>query len=192
MKEDDKSDKRIPPGQYVTKSFPIFSISLTPKIDIEQWTLRVHGEVDNELSLSFSELKSLDNTQITKDIHCVTNWSKLDTNWRGVAISTLLEMTGVKGSAKQILFHSADGYTTNLDLKETLENESWVVYEYEGGDIEAKHGGPVRALAPHLYFWKSAKWLTGIELVSEERLGTWEQTSYHHHGDPWKEERYKV
>jgi DMSO/TMAO reductase YedYZ molybdopterin-dependent catalytic subunit len=182
-------DSRLPPGQYLTEDFPVLSIGPTPEIDISEWTLKVWSE-DFAETYSYKDLLSLESTDLTKDIHCVTKWSKFDTNWKGVWFETLIKDVEDFDLYSHVLFHSADGYTTNLPIEDILEDKCLIAYEYDGEDIDPPHGGPVRGVIPHLYFWKSSKWLNGIELLTEERQGFWEERGYHNYGDPWKEQRY--
>lgn len=184
------SDKRLPPGQYETKDFPVLSLGPTPEIDREKYTLRIFGNVLNEVTYTLDELIKVPVSKIKKDIHCVTKWSKLDTNWEGVSLDYIIDIVKPSEFVTHIIAHSLDGYTTNLPIEDVKNEKAYVAYSYEGEDIKDEHGGPVRLLVPHLYFWKSAKWLNKIEFVNEDRPGFWETRGYHNYGDPWKEERY--
>jgi DMSO/TMAO reductase YedYZ molybdopterin-dependent catalytic subunit len=187
-RRDDADASRLPPGQYLTNDFPVLSAGPTPHTPLEQWSFAIDGEIDQPLSWSWSELQALPAEAITVDIHCVTKWSKLDTNWRGVSIDTLLD--GVETTAEHVLAWSDGGYTTNLPLEDVTGSKAWVAYEYDGAPLEPEHGGPARLLVPHLYFWKSAKWVRGLTLRLEDAPGFWEGYGYHNYGDPWREQRY--
>jgi DMSO/TMAO reductase YedYZ molybdopterin-dependent catalytic subunit len=152
--------------------------------------MRIFGEVDNEFTLTFEELTSLSSVEITTDIHCVTKWSKFDTTWRGVRVRDLFDRAGLRSSATHFIGHAEYGYTANLPLADVLRDDSLVVWEYEGEAIEPIHGGPVRLLVPHLYFWKSPKWLRGIEARVGDAAGFWERNGYHMYGDPFREQRF--
>jgi DMSO/TMAO reductase YedYZ molybdopterin-dependent catalytic subunit len=179
---------RVPPGQYVTTDFPVLSAGPTPHTPLEQWSFSIEGEVDAPKSWTWDEFKALPSEEVTRDIHCVTKWTKLDTVWRGVSVDALLD--GVETSSEYIVEFSDGGYTTNLPLADVTGGKAWVVYEYDGQPLEPEHGGPARMLVPHLYFWKSAKWVRGLSLRAEDEPGFWEQNGYNNYGDPWKEQRY--
>jgi DMSO/TMAO reductase YedYZ molybdopterin-dependent catalytic subunit len=180
---------RVPPGQYVTHDFPVLSAGPTPHTPLEQWTFGVRGAVDQARSWSWEELQALDSETVTRDIHCVTKWSKLDTVWTGVSIDTLLD--GIELGGGYVTAFCDGGYTTNLPLEDVTGGRAWVAYGFGGEPLEPEHGGPARLLVPHLYFWKSAKWLRGLEITESDRPGFWERYGYHNHGDPWKEQRYQ-
>ena len=179
---------RVPPGQYVTPGFPVLSAGPTPRIGLHDWRFEVTGGVDEPRSWSWKEFLALPAEEVSVDIHCVTKWSKLDTRWKGVPVATLLE--GVRTSAPYVMVHSYGGYTTNLPLADLAAGKAWVAYEYDGEPLEPEHGGPARLVVPHLYFWKSAKWVRAIELRESDALGFWEGYGYHAYGDPWREQRY--
>jgi DMSO/TMAO reductase YedYZ molybdopterin-dependent catalytic subunit len=179
---------RVPPGQYVTRDFPVLSAGPTPHTPLSEWTFTIRGEVDEPLSWTWDDLRALPSETVTVDIHCVTKWSKLGTSWRGVAFDTLLD--GVDTSAEYVSAFCDGGYTTNLPLEDLTGGKAWIAYEYEGEPLEPEHGGPARLLVPHLYFWKSAKWVRGLELRQDDEPGFWERYGYHNYGDPWKEQRY--
>jgi DMSO/TMAO reductase YedYZ molybdopterin-dependent catalytic subunit len=179
---------RVPPGQYVTRDFPVLSAGPTPRIGLDDWRLELVGEVDQPLSWSWQEFTALPAEEITVDVHCVTKWSKLDTAWTGVPVDALLD--GVETSAGFAVAHSYGGYTTNLPLDDLTGGKAWVAYRYDGEPLEPEHGGPARLLVPHLYFWKSAKWLRALELSADDAPGFWEGYGYHNYGDPWREQRY--
>jgi DMSO/TMAO reductase YedYZ molybdopterin-dependent catalytic subunit len=185
----DVDPSRLPPGQYLTRDFPVLSAGPTPRVDTARWSFSVEGEVDEPRSWSWDELLALPAEEVTVDIHCVTKWSKLDTTWKGVAIDTLLD--GVETEAAHLSVFCDGGYTTNLPLEDATDGKAWVAYEYDGEPLEPEHGGPVRLLVPHLYFWKSAKWVRGLVLRAEDEPGFWEQLGYHDRGDPWQEQRYQ-
>jgi len=182
-------DTRIPPGQYETRDFPVLSAGPTPAVPLDTWRFTVSTETDTVHEWSWSDLTALPSEDLTHDIHCVTRWSKLDTHWRGVAVDVLLE--DVETAADFALAHSYGGYTTNLPLEDLLDGQAWIAYEYDGEPLAAEHGGPARLLVPHLYFWKSAKWVRGLDLLLRDEPGFWEQLGYHDYGDPWREQRYQ-
>ena len=179
---------RIPPGQYETRDFPVLSAGPTPRTPLDRWDFTITGSNGQSARWSWDELRALPHEQPTVDIHCVTKWSKLDTAWMGVPIDTLLD--GVDTSAAFVMAHSYGGYTTNLPLDDLVDGKAWVAYRYAGEPLEPEHGGPARLLVPHLYFWKSAKWLRGLELRDDDSPGFWEGYGYHNYGDPWREQRY--
>jgi DMSO/TMAO reductase YedYZ molybdopterin-dependent catalytic subunit len=180
---------RIPPGQYLTQDFPVLSAGPTPHTPLTEWSFTIDGDVDGRPEWSWEEFMDLPAETFTTDIHCVTKWSKLDTGWRGVPIDTLL--AGVKTEARYLTAWSDGGYTTNLAIEDVTDGRAWVAYEYGGEPLEAEHGGPARLLVPHLYFWKSAKWVRGLTLTADDEPGFWEGYGYHNHGDPWLEQRYQ-
>jgi len=180
---------RTPPGQYLTGDFPVLSAGPTPRVPLEAWTFTVRTESGDAQTWSWAEFIALPAEEITVDIHCVTRWSKLDTVWRGVSLDTLL--AEVETAADYALVHSYGGYTTNLPLEDLLDGQAWVAFEYDGSELAPEHGGPARLLVPHLYLWKSAKWVRGIDLRLHDEPGFWEQLGYHDYGDPWREQRYQ-
>jgi DMSO/TMAO reductase YedYZ molybdopterin-dependent catalytic subunit len=182
-------DGRLPPGQYLTDDFPVLSAGPTPDVPLEAWRFTVRTETGGTHAWSWPELKALPAQDLTVDLHCVTRWSKLDTRWRGVSVDTLLE--DVETAADFALVHSYGGYTTNLPLEDLLDGQALVAYEYDGDELAAQHGGPARLLVPHLYLWKSAKWVSGLDLLLQDEPGFWEQLGYHDYGDPWREQRYQ-
>jgi len=179
---------RVPPGQYVTDGFPVLSAGPTPRTPLADWTFTVTGALDEPKTWSWEEFQALPRETFTVDIHCVTKWSKLDTTWTGVAIDTLLD--GVETDAEFALAFCDGGYTTNVPLRDLRGGQAWIAYEYAGEPLEPEHGGPARLLIPHLYFWKSAKWVRGLGLEKEDEPGFWERYGYHNYGDPWREQRY--
>ena len=179
----------LPPGQYLTEDFPVLTAGPTQYVEPEDWTLTLTTDTDEEQTWSWQDLMALPSEDVEVDIHCVTRWSKLRTAWRGVPVDAFLE--DVESMADYVMAHSYGGYTTNLPLEDLLDGKAWVVHEYDGGPLPAEHGGPVRLLVPHLYFWKSAKWISRLELMAADRPGFWEQNGYHDRGDPWLEQRYQ-
>ncbi|HLC31794.1 MAG TPA: sulfite oxidase-like oxidoreductase [Candidatus Nanoarchaeia archaeon] len=190
FKQKRASNDRLPPGQYETKDFPVLSLGPTPKISKESYSLEIKGLVEKPLTLSFNQLLKLKNETITKDIHCVTHWSKFDSIWSGVPFEEILKQIKPKKEATYILAHSYDGYSTNIPLEDLKSKQAWIAFTYDNQDIPSEHGGPVRLLIPHLYFWKSAKWLNKIEFIPADHPGFWEVRGYHNYGNPWKEQRY--
>jgi DMSO/TMAO reductase YedYZ molybdopterin-dependent catalytic subunit len=186
---DDDADGRLPPGQYLERGFPVLSAGPTPRIDPATWSFTVDGEVDAPRTWSWDEMHELPAEELTKDIHCVTKWSKFDTTWVGVSVDTLLE--GVDTEAAFVTAWCDGGYTTNLPLEDVTDGKAWIVHTYDGDPLPAEHGGPVRLLVPHLYFWKSAKWVRGLTLKLDDDPGFWEALGYHDRGDPWREQRYQ-
>ena len=180
---------RIPPGQYVTGDFPVLSAGPTPHTPLDDWSFAIGGAVEEPMSWQWQEFRALTSETIRVDIHCVTKWSKLDTSWTGVSVDTLLQ--GVDGSAQYVTAWCDGGYTTNLALEDITNGRAWVAYEFGGEPLQPEHGGPARLLIPHLYFWKSAKWVRGLRLTHADEPGFWETYGYHNHGDPWQEQRYQ-
>jgi len=181
---------RVPPGQKVTGRWPVLHFGKVPKIDKAKWTLRVFGLVEQERVLTFDEFRRLPETRVLSDIHCVTRWSRLDNAWEGVSTDALRESVRVLPEAEFVIVHGAPAFTTNLTLDDFFQTDVLLATMHDGEAIDAKHGGPVRLVVPRLYFWKSAKWVTGIEFVAHDSPGFWESRGYHNHGDPWTEERY--
>lgn len=184
---------RVPPGQYVTDKFPVLHYGSVPHYhDVENtWDLRVWGEIEQPARLSFAEFRALPTVEVVTDIHCVTRWSKLDTRWEGVRFSEFLKhIPSLKPTAKYVLAHCEQGFTTNVPLEVLLHPDALLAYKYEGEELTPEHGYPLRLLTPGKYFWKSAKWLRGIEFLSHDKLGFWERYGYNNNADPWKEERY--
>nr|MDT0657423.1 molybdopterin-dependent oxidoreductase [Micromonospora sp. DSM 115978] len=183
------TEETLPPGQYLTEDFPVLSAGPTPRVPTESWEFVIATETGQEHRWTWPELMDLPAETPTVDIHCVTRWSKRNTAWRGVSLDTLL--ADVETAADYALAHSYGGYTTNLPLADLLDGQAWVVYRYEDADLPPEHGGPARLLVPHLYFWKSAKWVRGIRLLLADEPGFWETAGYHDYGDPWREQRYQ-
>ena len=181
---------RIPPGQHLVRDWPVLHYGSVPHIKIEEWTLHLFGLVNEEKKLNFKEFQALPQIKVFSDIHCVTTWSRLDNLWDGVSAGTLAGLAGLKPEAEYVIAHGAGGFTTNLPLADFLQEDVLIVTRHDGKPLSADHGGPVRLVVPRLYFWKSAKWLSGLEFTAEDRPGFWERAGYHNHGDPWTEERY--
>jgi len=179
---------RLPPGQYVESGFPVLTAGPTPDIAPKEWGLRIDGMVAEEAEWTWDELHELPFEEVPCDIHCVTKWSKLGTSFRGVSIDTLLE--AVEPLGPYATAYSYGGYTTNLPIEDLTDGKAWVVTEHEGEPLPREHGGPARLLVPHLYFWKSAKWVAGLRVMDHDEPGFWEANGYHNRGDPWREERY--
>ena len=187
-RREERDDTRLPPGQYLVDGFPVLSAGPTPDVLLEEWTFSIVGEVAEERSWSWEEFRALPTETVRTDIHCVTKWSKLDTSWEGVSIDVFFE--GIETEATHVLAFCDGGYTTNMPLEDVLDGKAWVAFAYGGDPLEAEHGGPARLLVPHLYFWKSAKWVRGLRLMDGDEPGFWETYGYHMYGDPWREQRY--
>ena len=189
-RREQRRDERLPPGQYDTGDlFPVLSAGPTPRTPVGDWDLTVQGEVDGVRRWSWEEFRRLPREAISVDIHCVTKWSKFDTRWEGVSVGTLL--ADVRSDASFLVAFCDGGYTTNLALSDVTDGRAWVVDTYDGQPLPPEHGGPARLLVPHLYFWKSAKWVRGLELIVDDHPGFWESLGYHDRGDPWQEQRYQ-
>ncbi|MBB4772702.1 sulfite oxidase-like oxidoreductase [Actinomadura livida] len=182
-------DVKLPPGQYLTEDFPVLSAGPTPRVGKDDWEFTVTTESGREYSWDWRQFMELPSETPTVDIHCVTKWSKLGTRWQGVSLDTLL--ADVDTAADYVLAHSYGGYTTNMPLEDVLDGQAWIAYRFDGEDLPAEHGGPARLLVPHLYFWKSAKWVRGLRLLDQDEPGFWETAGYHDYGDPWREQRYQ-
>ena len=181
---------RIPPGQRVVDRFPVLDLGHRPKIKPADWRLTLKGAVAKPVRIGWDELKSLPTVELTCDIHCVTHWSRLDVPWVGVRMRDVLALAGPKPEARFALLHGMDGYSANLPLELVMADDTLVAFEVDRKPISTEHGGPVRALVPSRYFWKSSKWLTAISLHSEDEPGFWETRGYHNEGDPFREQRY--
>jgi DMSO/TMAO reductase YedYZ molybdopterin-dependent catalytic subunit len=183
---------RLPPGQYETRDFPVLSAGPTPRTQLDRWEFSVVRADGRSTQWSWAELMALPHETPTVDIHCVTKWSKFDTVWEGISVDTLLAAAGVHGDIdeKFVVAFSDGGYTTNLPLADVTNGKAWVAFGFGGAPLAPEHGGPARLLVPHLYFWKSAKWVRGLRLVAGDEPGFWEQLGYHNRGDPWREQRY--
>ena len=185
-----QSARRLPPGQSLTEKFPVLTYGPTPPFDPATWDLRVWGEVEREMRWTWEEFTKLPTVTVTCDIHCVTRWSKFDTVWEGVRFTDFIKLFGVKPSAKYVIAHCEYGYTTNLPLESMMDDDVLLAYKYAGQPLEPEHGWPLRTLVPKRYFWKSAKFLRGLEFSAVDKPGFWERGGYHNDGDPWKEERF--
>ncbi|TFC04510.1 sulfite oxidase-like oxidoreductase [Cryobacterium adonitolivorans] len=183
-----RDDPGLPPGQYLTEGFPVLSAGPTPRIDPDEWEFTITTETGQVHRWSWTEFLALKQDDVSTDIHCVTSWSKLGTSWRGVSLDTLFE--SVESDCEFTMAHSYGGYTTNVPLDDLLGGKAWIAHEFDGEALEPAHGGPARLLVPHLYFWKSAKWVRGLEMLRQDEPGFWESNGYHMYGDPWREERY--
>jgi DMSO/TMAO reductase YedYZ molybdopterin-dependent catalytic subunit len=187
-RRDVADSSRVPPGQHVVRDFPVLSAGPTPRLPLAEWSLSIVGEVDEPNRWTWDEFRKLPTETFKVDIHCVTKWTKLDTSWTGVSLDTLLEQ--VESAAEFAVAYSDGGYTTNLPVEDLTDGKAWIAFEYDGQPLDPEHGGPARLLVPHLYLWKSAKWVRGISLQNEDEPGFWESNGYHLRGDPWREQRY--
>ena len=182
---------RLPKGQYLTERFPVLHVGDVPTYAPGEWSLTVEGLVDEPFTIGLDDLKAMPSVTLTCDIHCVTKWSKFDTTWTGVRVRDLFARAGVQPGATHVIEHAEYGYTTNLPLADLTTDEALVAYAYDGDEIEPVHGGPVRIVVPHLYFWKSAKWVRTLELRAGDHPGFWERNGYHMYGDPFREQRHR-
>jgi len=191
-RQPDATTRRLPPGQYETRGFPVLSAGPTPHISLGRWDFTVRGPGGPTARWTWDEFNALPHETVTTDIHCVTKWSKLDTVWEGVSVDTLLVEALARGvqSAPYVLAVCDGGYTTNLPLADVTRGKAWVAVKYAGAPLAPEHGGPVRLLVPHLYLWKSAKWVRQLRLMDRDEPGFWESLGYHNYGDPWREQRY--
>lgn len=185
-----EQSSRVPPGQYLTDSFPVLSAGPTPQIGLDRWEFSIEGLVKAPVAWTWQEFTALPSRDWTVDISCVTKWTKLDTVWHGVSLDDLLAAVEIDPRARFVTAHSYGGYTTNLPLTDLLNNQAFVAWQYGGAPLQPEHGGPARLVVPHLYLWKSAKWVRGLRLSEEDQPGFWESLGYHNRGDPWREERY--
>jgi DMSO/TMAO reductase YedYZ molybdopterin-dependent catalytic subunit len=182
------TDGRLPPGQHVTTDFPVLSAGPTPRVPLDQWEFTINAGNEVLRRWDWKSFRDLPAETITVDLHCVTRWSKLGTVWEGVSLDTLLK--DLQTDAEYVLAHSYGGYSTNLPLADLMNNQAWVAFRFDDDDLAPEHGGPARLLVPHLYLWKSAKWVRGITLLQDDEPGFWEGYGYHNYGDPWREQRY--
>lgn len=182
--------ERLPPGQHLVRDWPVLDLGLQPDVSREDWRLSVGGAVENPVTLDWAGLRGLPQSERVTDIHCVTTWSRYDNRWDGVSTQDLMDLVRPEAEARFVVLHSYDGYTTNLALEDFAAPDAMIVHAWEERPLAAEHGGPVRLVVPHLYFWKSAKWLSGIEFATADHPGFWEVRGYHNRGDPWAEERY--
>jgi DMSO/TMAO reductase YedYZ molybdopterin-dependent catalytic subunit len=188
-KPEGEEGDRVPPGQYLTKGFPVLTYGETPKISTEEWRFRVWG-LAKPVTLTWEDFMALPQSEFTADFHCVTRWSKLDVKWTGIKITDFMRSIEVQPEAAHIMEHSYGGYTTNISLSDFLREENFFAHTLFGDPLPGEHGGPLRLIVPHLYAWKSAKWINGLEFLNHEELGFWERNGYHRRGEPWAEERY--
>jgi DMSO/TMAO reductase YedYZ molybdopterin-dependent catalytic subunit len=187
----DELRERIPPGQVLTEKFPVLHFGRVPEYpDLASWDFRVSGAVATPFTLSWGEFRQLPTTKVTLDIHCVTRWSKLDTAWEGVPFSHIAEVAQPAAEVRFVIFHAEGGFTSNVPIETAMDPQCLLAWSYDGKPLEAEHGYPLRSIVPGTYFWKSAKWLRGIEFSVEDQLGFWERNGYNNHADPWQEERY--
>jgi DMSO/TMAO reductase YedYZ molybdopterin-dependent catalytic subunit len=182
---------RLPPGQHLVKDWPVLDLGQQPNIATERWTLDVDGAVETPAHWDWAALMKLPQSQFVTDIHCVTTWSRYDNRWQGIATQDVLDVVMPKLAATHVMLHSYDGYTTNVPLEDFAAPDAILAHTWEGKPLTREHGGPLRLVIPHLYFWKSAKWLKRIEFMSADKRGFWEDNGYHDRGDPWTEQRYQ-
>ena len=188
----DKTDNsRVPPGQHLTKTFPVLHYGQVPKVNLDNWDFRIWGLVKSPVTLNYEEFLALPKKEQICDIHCVTTWSKLDTAWEGIPFKEVMKLIDPLPEAKYVMVHAEKGFTTNLALSDLMDDDVLFAYKYNGGNLTSEHGWPLRLVLPKLYFWKSAKWVRGLEFMDHDEPGFWEQNGYHMHGDPWTEERYR-
>jgi DMSO/TMAO reductase YedYZ molybdopterin-dependent catalytic subunit len=187
---DGEQHDRLPPGQYLTKKWPVLSYESTPRFDATKYRFKVWGTVEEPFELTWDELLALPRVALTSDIHCVTTWSRYDNPWEGVHVREIIARARPTGDTQFVIAHSWTGYTTNMPYADFNDDDVLIALKHDGKDLEAEHGGPVRLVVPKLYFYKSAKWLSGIEFVAKDHPGFWEVRGYHNHADPWREERY--
>lgn len=187
---DTKREKRIPPGQRVTEKWPVLQYGSIYHIDIDDWTFTISGLVEQERALGIGEFMSLPRVTVFSDIHCVTGWSKLNNVWEGVSTSVIKDLVTIRPEAQYVMVHAEKGFTTNLRLDDFFAEDVLFAVKHDGRELTPEHGYPVRLVVPRLYFWKSAKWVTGVEFMAEDKRGFWESHGYHNRGDPWREERY--
>ncbi|MGZ7116577.1 MAG: sulfite oxidase-like oxidoreductase [Methanobacterium sp.] len=190
ISEDINRKERIPPGQHETSKWPVLHAGSVQKIDTSKWEFKIFGLVDEEKELNFTEFSSLPVSKVFSDIHCVTTWSKLNNIWEGVSTSKIKELVDIPSDAKYVMVHASGNFSTNLPIEDFFQPDVLFATKHNGIPLTKGHGGPLRLVVPKLYFWKSAKWVTGVEFMDDDKPGFWESTGYHMHGDPWKEERY--
>jgi DMSO/TMAO reductase YedYZ molybdopterin-dependent catalytic subunit len=186
----DPERARLPPGQRLVKDWPVLDLGVTPRADLDKWRLQVDGLVENPVILRWADFNALPQVRLGSDIHCVTGWSRYDNRWDGVSAADILALVRPQPAARHVVFHSRDGYTTNVRLDRFAGQDVLIAHSWDGRPLPPEHGGPARVVMPRWYFWKSAKWVRRIELIAEDRPGYWEVRGYHNEGDPWREERY--
>lgn len=184
-------NNRVPPGQHIAKGFPIMTYGAAPQISIEEWEFRIWGLATPKV-LRWDDFMALPHHEFTADFHCVTRWSKLDVKWTGIKVTDLMQLIEVDPQAAHIMEHCYGGYTTNIPLADFVKEENFFAFQLFGEPLPVEHGGPLRLVVPHLYAWKSAKWINGLEFLQREESGFWERNGYHHRGEPWAEERYSL
>jgi len=185
-----KVEGRLPPGQSLTLKWPVLHYGSVPRFDQENWDFKISGEVETPVKLSWKEFRALPQTEVTSDFHCVTRWSRLDNRWKGVLFTDALKLVKPKPGGKFALLLAEEGYTANVPVEDLTRPDVLFTFEHDGEPLTAEHGGPLRLIVPHLYAWKSVKWVRGFMLLDYDRLGFWERNGYHEYGDPWKEQRY--
>lgn len=188
-KPDPDTSDRVPPGQYLAKGFPVLTYGETPKVNKEEWKLKVWGKATEKI-FKWEDMMNLPQQEFTEDFHCVTRWSKLDVKWTGIRVTDFMKLVELDPSATHVMQHCYGGYTTNLTLEEFIREDNFFAHTLFGEPLSAEHGGPMRLVVPHLYAWKSSKWINGLEFLDREELGFWERNGYHRRGEPWAEERY--
>jgi DMSO/TMAO reductase YedYZ molybdopterin-dependent catalytic subunit len=181
---------RLPPGQYLTEKWPVLHYGRVPRVDLAAWDFQIDGLVDRPVRLTYEQLKAMPRQQVQADVHCVTRWSLLDSSWEGVPITEVLKLVELKPEATHVMVRAEHGFTANLSLADFVRDENMLVDTRNGEPISPEHGWPLRLFVPHLYFWKSAKWVRGLQFMADDKPGFWEQYGYHMRGDPWQEERY--
>ena len=186
----DQARQNAPPGQYVTKKFPVMTFGPTPEIALDEWRFRVFGLAEEKVTLDWKEFTRLEKTRVDAELHCVTQWSRLENTWEGVTFNELMGLIRAMAEARYVMVHCYGGYTTNLALDVLLDADVLFAYGHDGSPLEREHGGPLRLVVPKRYGWKSAKWVNGLEFMAEDRPGFWEVRGYHMEADPWKEERF--
>ncbi len=187
---DTQRANRVPPGQRLTDKWPVLHHGKVPTIDVKNWTFKISGLVEPERALSYDEFIALPRVEVFSDIHCVTTWSKLNNLWEGISAAAIKDLVKIKPEAKYVIVYGAGGFSTNLTLDDFFQPDVLFALKHDGQPLTAEHGGPVRVVVPRLYFWKSAKWVTGVKFTAKDEPGFWESAGYHNHGDPWNEERY--
>jgi len=190
-RDSDHEDRaRLPPGQVLTAKWPVLTYGPTPRVDLRAWTFRCFGHVEEDVSWTWEEFTRLPQVEVKSDVHCVTHWSRFDNLWRGVAVREILGRVKLRPEATAVMAHAEQGYTTNIPLADLRADGVLLALQHDNAPLAAEHGGPCRLVVPHLYFWKSAKWIRGFEFLDMDAPGFWEVNGYHLHADPWKEERY--
>ena len=187
---DGARENRLPPGQHLVEKWPVLDLGVQPDVSLAEWRLRIEGAVENTATLTFDDFMALPQVEYVSDIHCVTTWSRYDNHWSGVASQTIIDLVKPTADVAYVIFHSYDGYTTNIKLDVFKEPDVILAHSWEGAPLTREHGGPMRAIVPQWYFWKSAKWITRIEFSSVDKPGFWEERGYHNDADPWTEQRY--